>query len=170
MKAETVIDRGEEVDLSMGEAMDVEKQVSDAKNVGFDVEGNVKVQEEPVKVETMGVGTENHRNACKDSELLGHQTDVFVGSDEGEASKVDNNVLNQISPSVASDKVLRSSGNEDQLAKNAASEDDSSVGQEMEVEEHDTDSEQPNYIDENTVKLTALKPVSSVKEDRKSVV
>ncbi|XWS75102.1 hypothetical protein CRYUN_Cryun01aG0056100 [Craigia yunnanensis] len=184
LKAETLINRGEEVDLSMGEAMDVKKQVSDAKNVGFDAEQDVKVQGEPVKVETMGVGTESHRNACEDSELLGHQTDVFVGSDEGEASKDNNIISDQISPSVASDKVLHSLGNEDQLAKNAASGDDSSVGQdmnveeqvagdeqdgldqvkEMEVEEHDTGSEQPTNIDEKTVKRTALKSVSSVKE------
>ncbi|XVF23718.1 hypothetical protein REPUB_Repub13aG0063800 [Reevesia pubescens] len=183
LKAETVIGRGEEVDFSTGEAMDVEKQVSDAKNVGFDAEEDVKDQEEPVKVETMGVGTGNHRNACEDSELLGHQTDVFVGSDGGEASKVDNSVSNKISPYVVSDKVLHSSGNEDQLAKNAASEDDSSVGQdmnveeqvtgdeqdgldqvqEMEVEEHDTDSESPTSIDEKTVKRTALRSASAVK-------
>ncbi|XP_022765322.1 uncharacterized protein LOC111310282 [Durio zibethinus] len=183
LKAKTVIDRGEEVDLSIGEAMDVEKHVSDTKNVGFDAEQDVKVQEEPVKIETMGVGTENHINLCQDSESLGHQTDV-VGSDEVEASKiVDNNVPNQISPSVGSDKVLHSSGNEDQLAKNAASEDDSSAGQdmnvkeqvtgdeqdsldqvqEMEVEEHDTDSEQPTNIDEKTVKRTPLKSASAVK-------
>ena len=173
LKAETIIDRGEEVNLSTGEAMDVQKQVSDAKNVGFDAEQDVKVQEEPVKIETMGVGTENHRSACEDLELLGHQKNVFVDSDGGEASKVDNDVSNQISPSVASDKVLQSLGNEDQLAKNAASEDDSSVGQdmnveqvtgdeqdgldqvqEMEDEEHDTDSEQPTNIDEKTVKQT----------------
>ncbi|XWS66117.1 hypothetical protein CRYUN_Cryun05aG0172700 [Craigia yunnanensis] len=183
LKAEAVIDRGEEHDLSMREAMDVQKQVSDAKNIGFDAEEGIKVQEEPVKIETMGVGTENHRNACEDSELLGHQTDVFVGSDGGEASKVDNDVSNQISPSVASDKVLYSLVNEDQLAKNAASEDDSSVGQymnveeqvtgdeqdgldqvqEMEVEEHDTDYEHPTNIDEKTVKRTALKSASAVK-------
>ncbi|XWS56474.1 hypothetical protein CRYUN_Cryun09bG0088500 [Craigia yunnanensis] len=183
LKAETIIDRGEEVNLSTGEAMDVQKQVSDAKNVGFDAKQDVKVQEEPVKIKTMGVGTENHRNACEDSELLGHQKIVFVGSDGGEASKVDNDVSNQISPSVASDKVLHSLGNEDQLAKNAASKDDSSEGQdmnvqeqvtgdeqdgldqvqEMEVEEHDTDSEQPTNIDEKTVKQTALKSASALK-------
>ncbi|XVF23712.1 hypothetical protein REPUB_Repub13aG0063400 [Reevesia pubescens] len=182
LKVETVIDRGEEVDLSTGEAMDVEKQVSDAKNVGFDAEEGIKDQEEPVKVEPMGVGTGNHRNACEDSELLGHQTDLFVGSDGDEASKVDNSVSNQISPYVASDKVLHSSGNEDQLAKNAASEDDSSVGQdmnveeqvtgdeqdgldqvqEMEVEQHDTDSESPTSNDEKTVKRTGLRSASAV--------
>ncbi|XVE68967.1 hypothetical protein DITRI_Ditri09bG0112700 [Diplodiscus trichospermus] len=185
LKAETVIDRREEVGLSMGEIMDVEKRVSDAKHVGVDAEQDIKVQEEPVKVEKMDFGTENHRNACEVSESLGHQTDVFVGSDEGEASKVDTNVSNQISPSVASDKVLHSSGDEGYLAKNAASEDDYSSGgqdmkveeqvtgdehdgldqlQEMEVEEHDTDSEQPTNIDEKTVKWTAPKSGSSVKE------
>ncbi|XP_022745626.1 uncharacterized protein LOC111295970 [Durio zibethinus] len=184
LMSETVIDRGEEVDLSMGEAMDIEKQVSDAKNVSFDVDQDVKVQEEPVEVETMRVGTENHRNACEGSESMGHQAEAFVGSDEVEASKVDNNVSNQISISFASDNALHSLGNEDKLAKNAAYEDDSSVGQdvnveepvtgdeqdgldnvqEMEFEEHDTDSEQPSNIDEKTVKRTTLKSMSSVKE------
>ncbi|XVE99387.1 hypothetical protein REPUB_Repub03eG0193800 [Reevesia pubescens] len=183
LKAETVTDKGEEVYLSMGEAMDVEKQVSDAKNVGFDAEQDVKVHEEPVKVETMGFGTENHKNACEDSELLGRQADVVAGADGGEPSKVENNVSNQISSFAASDKVLYSSGNEDKLVKSAASEDDSSVGQdmnfeeqvtgdeqdtldqvqEMEVEEHDTDSEQPTTIDEKTVKRTVLKSVTTVK-------
>ncbi|XP_007009722.2 PREDICTED: uncharacterized protein LOC18586334 isoform X2 [Theobroma cacao] len=183
LKAGTDIDRGEEVDLCMGEAVDVENQNSDAKIVGSDAEQDVKVQEDSIKVETVGIGTENHKNACEGSELLGHQKDAFVGSDGGEVLKVNNNVSNQISTSVASDKVLHSSGNEDQLAKSSVSEDDSSVGQdlyveeqvtgaeqdgldqvqEMEVEEHDTDSEQPTNIDEKTVKRTVLKCASAVK-------
>ncbi|XVF75483.1 hypothetical protein PTKIN_Ptkin13bG0191600 [Pterospermum kingtungense] len=123
LNAELVIGRGEEVDLSMGEAMDVEKQVSDANNAGFDAQKDVKVQKEPIK------------------------------------------------------------RNEDQLAQSAATDDDSSVGQdmnveeqvtrderdgldqvhEMEVEEHDSDSEQPTNIDENIVKGTSLKSASLVK-------
>ncbi|KAK6240454.1 hypothetical protein SCA6_005843 [Theobroma cacao] len=136
----------------MVEAMDVENQNSDAKIVGCDAEQDVKVEE-------------------------------ILLNDGGEVLKVNNNVSNQISTSVASDKVLHSSGNEDQLAKSSASEDDSGVGQdmyveeqvtcaeqdgldqvqEMEVEEHDTDSEQPTNIDEKTVKRTALKSASAVK-------
>ncbi|XVF75489.1 hypothetical protein PTKIN_Ptkin13bG0191800 [Pterospermum kingtungense] len=156
LNADSVIGRGEEVDLSMGESMDVEKQVSDANDAGFDAQQDAKVQKEPVKREAIGVITENHGNACEDSESLVHQTDVFVGTDEG---------------------------NEDQLAQSAATEDDSSVGQdmnveeqvtrdeqdgldqvhEMEVEEHDSDSEQPTNIDENIVKGTSLKSASLVK-------
>ncbi|WRX15526.1 hypothetical protein QQP08_008013 [Theobroma cacao] len=174
---------GEEVDLSMVEAMDVENQNSDTKIVGFDAEQDVKVQEDSIGVETVGVGTENHKHACEGSELLGHHRGAFVGSDGGEVLKVNSNVSNQISTTVASDKVFHSSGNEDQLAKTSASEDDSSVGQdmyveeqvtgaeqdgldqvqEMEVEEHDTDSEQPTNIDEKAVKRTALNSASAVK-------
>ncbi|XP_016680641.1 uncharacterized protein [Gossypium hirsutum] len=170
LKPEPIIDGGEGVGLSTVEAVLAEKQVSDAKEVGFDAE-------QDVKVEKMGVSPKNH-DASDVSEPLGHQMDVFVGSGEGEASKVDNNVLNQISPAVASDKELQSSGNEDPLAKNVVSEDDSSVGQEMnvedqitsdepdcleQVEERDSDSDQPTNVDEQTVKQTSLKSLSGVK-------
>ncbi|EOX97108.1 Tudor/PWWP/MBT superfamily protein [Theobroma cacao] len=167
----------------MVEAMDVENQNSDTKIVGSDAEQDVKVQEDSIGVETVGVGTENHKHACEGSELLGHHRGAFVGSDGGEVLKVNSNVSNQISTTVASDKVFHSSGNEDQLAKSSAYEDDSSVGQdmyveeqvtgaeqdgldqvqEMEVEEHDTDSEQPTNIDEKAVKRTALNSASAVK-------
>ncbi|TYH19831.1 hypothetical protein ES288_A05G383100v1 [Gossypium darwinii] len=175
LKPEPVIDGGEGVDLSIGEAMFAEKQVSYAKDVGFDAE-------QDVEVEKMGVSPKNC-DASDVSEPLGHQMDVFVGSGEGEVPKVDNNVLNQISPAVASDKELQSSGNDDPLAKNVVFEDDSSVGKEMNVEdqvtsdepdcleqveemevvEHDSDSDQPTNIDELTVKQTALKSVSGLK-------
>ncbi|XP_016748074.2 uncharacterized protein [Gossypium hirsutum] len=175
LKPEPVIDGGEGVDLSIGEAMFAEKQVSYAKDVGFDAE-------QDVEVEKMGVSPKNC-DASDVSEPLGHQMDVFVGSGEGEVPKVDNNVLNQISPAVASDKELQSSGNDDLLAKNVVFEDDSSVGKEMNVEdqvtsdepdcleqveemevvEHDSDSDQPTNIDELTVKQTALKSVSGLK-------
>ncbi|KAK5835826.1 hypothetical protein PVK06_011536 [Gossypium arboreum] len=175
LKPEPVIDAGEGVDLSIGEAMFAEKQVSYAKDVGFDAE-------QDVEVEKMGVSPKNC-DASDVSEPLGHQMDVFVGSGEGEVPKVDNNVLNQISPAVASDKELQSSGNDDPLAKNVVFEDDSSVGKEMNVEdqvtsdepdcleqveemevvEHDSDSDQPTNIDELTVKQTALKSVSGLK-------
>ncbi|KAH1039036.1 hypothetical protein J1N35_040779 [Gossypium stocksii] len=175
LKSEPVIDGGEGVDLSMGEAMLAEKQVSDAKDVDFDAD-------QDVEVEKMGVSLKNC-DASDVSEPLGHQMDVFVGSGEGEVPKVDNNVLNQISPAVASDKELQSSGNDDLLAKNVVFEDDSSVGKEMNVEdqvtsdepdcleqagemevvEHDSDSDQPTNIDELTVKQTALKSMSGLK-------
>ncbi|TYJ37397.1 hypothetical protein E1A91_A05G372900v1 [Gossypium mustelinum] len=175
LKPEPIIDGGEGVGLSTGEAVLAEKQVSDAKEVGFDAE-------QDVKVEKMGVSPKN-RDPSDVSESLGHQMDVFVGSGEVEAAKVDNNVLNQISPAVASDKELQLSGNEDPLAKNVVSEDDSSVEQEMNVEdqvtsdepdcleqveemevvEHDSDSDQPTNVDYQTVKQTALKSLSGVK-------
>ncbi|KAA3464105.1 Serine/threonine-protein kinase ATM [Gossypium australe] len=175
LKPEPIIDGEEGVGLSTGEAVLAEKQVSDAKEVGFDAE-------QDVKVEKMGVSPKN-RDASDASEPLGHQMDVFVGSGEVEAAKVDNNVLNQISPAVASDKEIQSSGNEDPLAKNVVSEDDSSVEQEMNVEdqatsdepdcleqveemevvEHDSNSDQPTNVDEQTVKQTALKSLSGVK-------
>ncbi|KAE8684902.1 Tudor/PWWP/MBT superfamily protein isoform 6 [Hibiscus syriacus] len=136
LKAVTVIDGAEEVDLSIGAAMDAEKQVSDSKNVGFDADRDI-----------------NH-----------------------EASKADNNVLNQVHSS-------HSLGNENTLAENAASKDDSCVAQEMnveeqvtsdehdgldqlkemEVEEHDSDPEQPTDFDEKSVKRMFLRSASTIK-------
>ncbi|GMI84858.1 hypothetical protein HRI_002155100 [Hibiscus trionum] len=153
IKAATVFGGAEEVDLSLGAAMDVEKQVPDSKNVGFDVDKYVKVEEKSVENETVGVGSENH-----------------------EASKADNNVLNQVHSS-------HSLGNEDALVESATSKDDSWVAQdmnveeqvtsdehdgldqlqEMEVEEHDSDPEQLTNSDEKTVKRMALRSASALK-------
>ncbi|EOX97105.1 Tudor/PWWP/MBT superfamily protein [Theobroma cacao] len=133
----------------MVEAMDVENQNSGAKIVGCDAEQDVKVQEILSKLRQWALALK----------------------------------ITKMHVKVQNYKVLHSSGNEDQLDKSSASEDDSSVGQdmyvaeqvtcaeqdgldqvqEMEVEEHDTDSEQPTNIDEKTVKRTALKSASAVK-------
>ncbi|GMJ11941.1 hypothetical protein HRI_004863300 [Hibiscus trionum] len=153
LKAVTISDGAEEVDLSLGDAMDVEKQVSGLKNVGFDTDKDVKVEEKSVEIETSGAGSENH-----------------------EASKADNIVSTQLHSS-------HSLGNEDPLAENAASKDDSWVAQdmnfeeqvtsdehddldqlqEMEVEEHDFDPEQPAYFDEKSVKRMSLRSASAIK-------
>ncbi|XP_039030608.1 uncharacterized protein LOC120165089 [Hibiscus syriacus] len=153
IKSATVIDGAEKVDSSLGAAMDVEKQVPDSKNDGFDADKDVKVEEKSVEIETVGVVSENH-----------------------EASKSDNNISSQVHSSY-------SLGNEDLLAENAASKDDSRVAQdmnveeqvsgdehdgldqlqEMEVEEHDSDPEQPINFDENTVTRMALRSASAIK-------
>ncbi|KAK8651350.1 hypothetical protein V6N13_140955 [Hibiscus sabdariffa] len=143
----------EEVDLSHGAGMDVENQVPDSKNVGFDADKDVKVEEKSVEIETVGVGSEDH-----------------------EASKADNNVLNQVHSS-------HSLGNEDPLAGSASFKDDSRVAQdmnveeqvtsdehdsldqlqEMEVEEHDSDPEQLTNFDEKIVNRMSLRSASAIK-------
>ncbi|KAK8611107.1 hypothetical protein V6N13_131170 [Hibiscus sabdariffa] len=153
LKAVTVIDGAEEADLSLGVAMDVEKQASDSKNVGFDADKDVKVEEKSVEVDTVGAGSENH-----------------------EAAEADNNVSTQLHSS-------HSLANEDPLPENAASKDDSWVAQDMnveeqvisdehdgldqfqeiEVEDHDSDPEQPTYFDEKSVKRMALRSASAIK-------
>ncbi|XP_039027713.1 uncharacterized protein LOC120161555 isoform X2 [Hibiscus syriacus] len=50
IKATTVIDGAEEVDSSLGAAMEVEKQVPDSKNVGFDADKDVKAEESLLKL------------------------------------------------------------------------------------------------------------------------
>ncbi|KAL4340220.1 hypothetical protein GQ457_08G011120 [Hibiscus cannabinus] len=153
IKAATVIDGAEEVDLSHGAAMDVEKQVPDSKNVGFDADKDIKVEEKSVETETVGVVSEDHG-----------------------ASKADNNFLNQVHSS-------HSLGNEDPLAGSAAFKDDSRVAQdmnveeqvtsdehdsldqlqEMEVEEHDSDPEQLTNFDEKIVNRMSLRSASAIK-------
>ncbi|OMO81111.1 Tudor/PWWP/MBT superfamily protein [Corchorus olitorius] len=144
--SEAVSERGEAVDPSMGEAMDVDKQVSDAKNV--------EIQKESVH-------TENHKHTCEDSELLGHQTDVYVGSDGSEVPKVNDDVLAKSASE--DDLMVGQDVNVDERVIDAEQDGLDQV-QEMEVEEdHDTDYEEPSNIDEKTGKRTAPKSASAVR-------
>ncbi|OMO71603.1 Tudor/PWWP/MBT superfamily protein [Corchorus capsularis] len=143
--SEAVSEREEEVDPSKEEAMDVDKQVSDAKNV--------EIQKESVH-------TENHKNTCEDSELLGNQTNVYVGSDGSEVPKVNDGVLAKSASE--DDLMVGQDMNVDEQVIDAEQDGLDQV-QEMEVEEDDTDYEEPSNIDEKTGKRLAPKSASAVR-------